>query len=225
MPVLPKVPPTRTQLEFDSPTSTQDAQKPAKVSADEKSLAKILGQVSETFKPSSPKPAYGVGSGISPLAGGLAPTSSLSATSHSIKSQQSYEPMRVLGMTEAEAVSAAGDPGGSAFSPLHKSGDMGNRWSHAATVELVKTALEEMGAHELIASVVAHSVFPAKEYLLDVNPDWSDLPVTIELYTTPDKHNIDAKLTVTVFGDALRPEMSRAHDSSPSVFANFEMKF
>ncbi len=112
------------------------------------------------------------------------------------------EELRILGITEQEALMRSGDEFGvNSCSDKHLQGDMANRWCHGSIVKLADSALRDnTNINKYITNLLAASIFLPKEFLMDTNPSAGDLVLTdIPIY---DNANGD-KIELTVFGDGL----------------------
>ena len=105
--------------------------------------------------------------------------------------------VKVMGITEKEAVLMSNDPGGEACSNKHNQGDVANRWCHAVIVDYINRGLMSAGVNPIVSHVAASAFFLPKEYLYDKNPSLSDMGgPDITVY---EKNN--SKVTITPFAD------------------------
>ncbi len=107
------------------------------------------------------------------------------------------EAIKVMGMTEREALAFSNDPNGEACSDKHNQGDVANRWCHTVIVDYVNRGLMKAGVNPIVSHVAASAFFLPKEFLYDKNPSLSDIGAPdITVY-----NKNHAKVTVTPFAD------------------------
>lgn len=107
------------------------------------------------------------------------------------------ETIKVMGLTEREALELSNDPNGEACSNKHNQGDVANRWCHTVIVDYVNRGLMKAGVNPIVSHVAASAFFLPKEFLYDKNPSLSDMGAPdITVY-----NKNHAKVTVTPFAD------------------------
>ncbi len=110
------------------------------------------------------------------------------------------EYLTTLGLTNKEALTASRDlTSDSVFTPQHVQGDLANRWGHSVIYRIPAEIAKNLGASQIVSTLLGLFASLPKEYLYDRHPSASDIPVTYS-----DKLGTkSSEFEFTVFGDSL----------------------